>query len=246
MSTGGAAFLEVRGNCPICGPDAQFIARDSWLRDSFACTRCHSLPRERALMVALNMYCQSWTDVAIHECSPVWRGVSSKLRSDNKKYSFSYFDPNTAPGGPHFVEGATNQNIENMTFDDEVFDIFVAQDVFEHIFRPDLAIREIERVLKTGGSCVMTVPMVHLSMPSERRAELADGKVRHHKPPAFHGDPVNSGGALVTLDWGFDACAYLAGCGNLRGALLVIDDLSQGIRAAYNEVLIFKKGQPAI
>ena len=140
-------------------------------------------------MVALNMYCPGWKDMAVHECSPVWRGVSSKLRTANPHYTFSYFDPNTAPGSAHFVDGATNQNIENMTFDDECFDLFLAQDVFEHIFRPDLAIREIERVLKTGGSCVMTVPMVHLSKPTERRAELVGGEVRHRKPPAYHRRP---------------------------------------------------------
>jgi SAM-dependent methyltransferase len=239
--------LEVKGNCPICGPDALFVARDSWLRDNFACTRCRSLPRERAMMVALDMYRPDWQTIAVHECSPVWRGVSSKLRSLNKDYSFSYFDPNTAPGSAHFSAGAVNQNIENMTFDDGVFDLFVAQDVFEHIFRPDLAIREIERVLKVGGACIMTVPMVNLSKPNERRAELVGGEVKHYKPASFHGDPVNANGALVTVDWGFDACAYLSGCcQNLRGAVLVIDDMTQGIRAAYNEVLVFKKGLRAV
>lgn len=239
--------MEVKGNCPICGPDALFVARDSWLRDSFACTRCHSLPRERAMMVALDMYRPDWQTIAVHECSPVWRGVSSKLRNLNKDYSFSYFDPNAAPGGAHFSVGASNQNIENMTFDDGAFDLFLAQDVFEHIFRPDLAIREIERVLKVGGACIMTVPMVNLSKPNERRAEHVGGEVKHYKPASFHGDPVDANGALVTVDWGFDACAYLAGCcQNLCGAVLVIDDLTRGIRAAYNEVLVFKKGLRAV
>jgi SAM-dependent methyltransferase len=193
-------------------------------------------------MSAVDMYCPDWASMSVHECSPEWRGVSNKLRACAPGYSFSYFDPNAPLGGPHFVNGAVNQNIEKMTFEDGSFDLFVAQDVFEHIFRPDLAIRQIDRVLKPGGCCIMTVPMVRGSKPSERRATLVEGEITHIKPPAYHGDPVNAEGTLVTLDWGFDACAYLSGCSSLRGAVLVIDDLNKGIRAAYNEVIILKKG----
>jgi SAM-dependent methyltransferase len=246
QGSGEITFLEVQGKCPICGPGARFVAKDSWLRDNFACTRCQSLPRERALMVAIDMYMPNWAELAIHESSPIWRGVSSKLKAAAPGYTFSYFAPDRPLGGPHFMEGAINQNVEQMTFENETFDLFVTQDVFEHIFRPDLAIREIERVLKPGGRCIMTVPMVNMDRPSERRAEMLDGEVRHYKPPAYHGDPVNADGALVTMDWGFDACAYLAGCSALRGALLVIDDLNQGIRAAYNEIIVLKKGLPQI
>jgi SAM-dependent methyltransferase len=193
-------------------------------------------------MVAIDRYSPEWKEMSIHECSPVWRGVSSNLHKNAEHYTFSYFDAQRALGSPHFVAGAINQNIEYMTFDEGTFDLFLAQDVFEHIFRPDLAIREIERVLKPGGACIMTVPMVNQSKPTEWRSKLVDGEVRHLKPPAYHGDPVDANGALVTLDWGFDCCAYLASCGSLSGAVLVIDDMTQGIRAAYNEVIILKKG----
>jgi len=218
------------------------VAADSWLRDSFACTRCHSLPRERAMMSAIEMYVPHWRDLLIHESSPVWRGASTKLQGEAKGYSFSYFDPSRPAGGPHFIAGAVNQNIERMTFEDASFDMFVTQDVFEHIFRPDLAIREIERVLKPGGHYIMTVPMVKRDHPTERRAELRGDTIHYIKPAAYHGDPVNAEGTLVTLDWGFDLCGYLSHCSSMRGSVLVIDDLSRGIRAAYNEVVVMRKG----
>jgi SAM-dependent methyltransferase len=193
-------------------------------------------------MMAVDMYCPDWASMSIHECSPEWRGVSNKLRAAAAAYSFSYFDPNSPLGGPHFVNGAVNQNIEKMTFEDNTFDLFVAQDVFEHIFRPDLAIRQIDRVLKPGGCCIMTLPMVRGSKRSERRAELVEGEINHIKAAEYHGDPVNTEGTLVTLDWGFDACAYLSSCSSLSGAILVVHDLNKGIRAAYNEVIVLKKG----
>ncbi|MBV9783877.1 MAG: class I SAM-dependent methyltransferase [Acidisphaera sp.] len=239
---GGTTFLEVQGRCPICGPDATFAASSTWLRDSFACTRCHSLPRERAVMAAIEMFVPQWRDKLIHESSPVWRGVSARLQQDAKGYSFSYFDHTRPLGGPHFVSGAVNQNIESMTFEDASFDLFLTQDVFEHIFRPDLAIREIERVLKPGGHTIMTVPMVNREQPSERRAALEGDTVRHIKPAAYHGDPVNADGTLVTFDWGFDVCAYFSSWSDLRGSMLIIDDLGRGIRAAYNEVIVMRRG----
>jgi SAM-dependent methyltransferase len=193
-------------------------------------------------MAAIEMHIPNWKDTRIHESSPVWRGVSQRLRIEAPGYTFSYFDPSQPIGGPHFVAGAVNQNLENMTFEDESFDFFVTQDVFEHLFRPDLAVREIERVLKPAGIFIMTVPMVNLNRPSQRRAELSGGIVRHIEPPAYHGDPVNAEGALVTFDWGFDACAYLSSCGSMQGAIIVFDDLTRGIRAAYNEVILMRKG----
>ncbi|WP_159013264.1 class I SAM-dependent methyltransferase [Acidisoma sp. S159] len=236
------SFLDIQGTCPVCGPDAHFVAADSWLRDSFGCTRCHSLPRERAMISAIDMYVPNWRDLLIHESSPVWRGASVKLHDEAKGYSFSYFDPQRPLGGPHFVNGAVNQDIERMTFEDESFDMFVTQDVFEHIFRPDLAIREIERVLKPGGYYIMTVPLVNRERHSERRAELQNDSINYIKPAAFHGDPVNANGTLVTIDWGFDACGYLSHHSGMRCAVLVIEDLSRGIRAAYNEIVVMQKG----
>ena len=48
------------------------------------------------------------------------------------------------------------ENLENLTFSDNTFDIFITQDVFEHIFDPITASKEIMRVLKPGGSHVFT------------------------------------------------------------------------------------------
>jgi 2-polyprenyl-3-methyl-5-hydroxy-6-metoxy-1,4-benzoquinol methylase len=45
-----------------------------------------------------------------------------------------------------------------MTFGTEQFDLFITQDVMEHVFRPRLAVKEIMRVLKTGGAHIFTAP----------------------------------------------------------------------------------------
>jgi SAM-dependent methyltransferase len=45
-----------------------------------------------------------------------------------------------------------------LPFDAESFDVVLATEVFEHLFRPDEACREIHRVLRPRGCLVITVP----------------------------------------------------------------------------------------
>lgn len=45
-------------------------------------------------------------------------------------------------------------------FDDAEFDSVVANEVFEHVFNPDIFLNELCRVLKPGGNVLMTMPFV--------------------------------------------------------------------------------------
>ena len=48
--------------------------------------------------------------------------------------------------------------IERLDFEDESFDVVVSCDVLEHVEDDDAGMREIARVLRPGGICVLTVP----------------------------------------------------------------------------------------
>src|SRR5260221_14685021 len=74
------AFLKVDGTCPTCGPAAHFVSEHSWLRDHFLCTRCGSIPRDRALMATIRSLRPNWHQLTIHESSPGFRGVSPLLK----------------------------------------------------------------------------------------------------------------------------------------------------------------------
>lgn len=74
-----------------------------------------------------------------------------------------------------------------------------------------------------------------------------DGSVVHTLPLAYHGNPVDSRGSLVTIDWGHDICAAISAASGLHTEIHHIDDLSMGIRAKYIEVLVSRKtGLPAL
>lgn len=108
------------------------------------------------------------------------------------------------------VNGVRNENLEELTFPEKSFDIFVTQDVFEHVFHPDRAAREICRVLKPGGAHVFTAPMYRSLVSSRPRARLHGDRIEHILEESYHGSPVGDGRALVTWDYGVDFAALLS------------------------------------
>lgn len=114
----------------------------------------------------------------------------------------------------------------------------VTQDVFEHIFEPDRAIKEIARTLRPGGAFIATVPIILKTKPSQRRASLVDGGIVHHLEAQYHGNPISSDGSLVVIDWGYDIVSYLQYHSGLNFIMIQIDNIDLGIRGDYIEVLV--------
>ncbi|MCI0422590.1 MAG: class I SAM-dependent methyltransferase [Acidobacteria bacterium] len=204
-------------------------------------------------MHVLSQYFPNWHSLKVHESSPGWDIVSQRLARECRDYTASQFDPNIPSG--ELVEAPRMpckkyrcENLEEQTFQDRSFDLVITQDVFEHVFHPDLAIREIVRTLKPGGATLMTVPIVRKSKPSRRRAALVAGKVINLvEPPEFHGNPISGGGALVTIDWGFDIVGYLQQHSGLFFIMVQIDNIDLGIRADLIELLVgFKTPIPSL
>lgn len=238
---------EVSGYCPICEDDVTFSARGDeevekekmpvWLRGALKCPACSSVPRERAFARILKRMKPNWREVAIHESSPVMRGMSVKLKRECPGYVVSQYSTDFPFGEKHPTAGWRNENLEAQTFADETFDVVASLDVFEHLFHPGRAAREIARTLKPGGLCIMTVPVVRPWKDIVRRAALIDGEIVHLLPESYHGNPVGDGRALVTIDWSYGVGAYLTKHSGLPFAVHVIDDMSMGIRDPFNVVL---------
>jgi len=188
-------------------------------------------------MCTLEMFFPNWKEKIIHESSPINRGASVRLARECPRYIPSQLFVDT-PLGQEKI-GVRCENLERLTFQDESIDLHITQDVMEHVFNPASVFREIARTLKPGGAHVFTVPLVNKHRPSQTRAIAgAEGKLTHLLPPVYHGNPVSSNGALVTVDWGFDICRHIFEASGLYTHIVHIDDLSHGIRAEYIEVLV--------
>jgi len=199
----GSAFLlreAHRGYCPICERTTTFIERGPWLRDQYHCTRCHSIPRWRALMHVLAETFPDWRARTIHECSP-GGPLSEKLARECAGYVPTHYFPGEKGGS--MVRGFRCEDLMAQTFPDAAFDLVVTSDVFEHIPNAEAASREIMRTLKPGGAHVFTVPWFR-SKPTVVRAVIREGQLVHLAPPDYHGNPVDENGSLVFTEWGED------------------------------------------
>ena len=241
-----------KGHCPACESDVTFHADGPNFRSTLRCSACDSRPRQRALMHVLSKTFPNWKGLSIHESSPGWDQASKRLVSECPLYTGSQYDT-SVPFGTEVLAPRlpcrkyVSDNLEEQTFADAIFDLVITQDVFEHIFRPDLAIKEIARTLKPGGATIMTVPIVMGNKPSRRRATLVNGEIDNLLPPEFHGNPVSNDGSIVSVDWGYDLVSYLQYHSGLSFIMHRIDNIDLGIRAELIEVLVgFKRPIPLI
>ncbi len=227
-----------RGYCPVCEQKTLFIRFSPWLRDFYKCMHCNSIPRHRALVNALTIFFPAWPDAVIHESSP--GGTSSDHISRKcKKYSISHFFPDTPPGS--IKNGVRCENLEAMTFEDARFDLFITQDVFEHVNHPEKAFREIARVLKPGGMHIFTVPLYRDLKTTRPRIEIRDGTVQHLLEPVYHGNPIDRKGSLVTVDYGLDLPDLIFSSSGMTTTIYLQKDTRLGLDAEFLEVFISRK-----
>lgn len=242
MSASPVLFdFEHVGWCPICESKATFKADGPYFRNTLRCMECNSIPRERAVASVLQKYFPQWRDFDIHESSPGQRRISQKLHSQCKGYIGTQYDTSVPFGSIGSFFDYRSEDLEAQTFSSATFDLVITQDVFEHLFRPDLAIKEIARTLRPGGAHICTVPIVRRNAPSVRRAEKIGDQVRHIEPAQYHGNPIDPNGSLVTVSWGYDIAAYLSHHGGLAVTMIDIDNIDLGVRAELNEVLVCRK-----
>jgi SAM-dependent methyltransferase len=230
---------ELAGFCPICFQNVLFQSLGDWHRDQLICPGCQSVPRERALASVLERERPNYRDLIIHESSPVNRGISAKLKTQCKSYFESqYFDDSEEK----YFNSVLNINLEDQRFPDESFDLFISLDVMEHVFNPDLAFQEILRTLKPSGIGILTFPIIKSQTQAvEKRAILSNGIAEYLKTPEYHGNPINSEGSLVTVDYGYDIHLEISNWTNANVEIIRFCRSDIGIIGEFTEVVILRK-----
>lgn len=110
----------------------------------------------------------------------------------------------TRPGAIN-RNGLRNEDVTRLTFDSNQFDIVGSFDVLEHVPDYKKALSELFRILRPGGSLVMTAPFRIGSKETLVRARAKeDGTIEHLLPPEYHGDPLSAEGVLCFYHFGWD------------------------------------------
>jgi SAM-dependent methyltransferase len=227
-----------KGYCTICEAKTFFIEHDKWLRDYYHCINCGSIPRNRALVNALNKFYPGWEKLTIHESSPGGPLYYYFKRKAIGYTTSQYFED--VPRGS-VKDGFLSEDICNLTFGDETFDVFITSDVFEHVMEPAKAFKEIGRVLKKGGIHIFTMPWYPSLETTVQRAAKSSEGIMYLKEPVYHGNPIDEKGSLVTYDWGRDFIDFIYQNSGLSTTIYLEKNRHLGLDAEFLEVFISKK-----
>ena len=226
------------GYCTICDGNVFFHQTGPWLRDQYLCRSCWSIPRNRALIKVLNDHFPKWKALRIHESSP--GGPSSdKIKRECKNYVASQFFSHVARG--QLEDGQQSEDLEELTFEDESFDLVITQDVFEHVLRPEKAFAEIARTLRPGGAHVYTVPYYRGKKTVVRAEPDGNGGIRHVMKPEYHGNPIDAAGALVITEWGDELCDFVFRSSGMTTTIFNFFNPRFGLAGEFMDVLISRK-----
>lgn len=216
-----------RGRCACCGLDSVFALSEPGAPADrqFRCERCDASLRFRAEAQVLIDELGDGRQRSLRELvrGPGFRRLSvyhvgstgpvrGRLRRLDR-YVESRFDPD-APTGATLADGFRNEDLQQLTFDDESFDLVVSSHVLEHVPDPWAAFGQVHRVLRPGGRMVHSIPARHpLRAETVVRAEVtSDGGIVHHEPPRYHRSPEGEP-ALVYTDFGADVRPRVAALG---------------------------------
>jgi len=224
------------GYCTCCRQETVFEILGDWLRDQYLCTKCGSIPRQRHVNLILDKYFTGWETLRVHESSPSNHFVARW----STQYTFSHYIEHAAEGS--IINGIRSENLEALTFRDNSFNLIITQDVLEHVFHPDRAMREIMRVLIPGGAHVFTTPKHSAIRNSYRRSAVdTKGNIEYLKEAVYHSNPVGDGKALVTWDYGNDFEFLIWEWSGYQTCTYITRDRSLGLDGEFLEVFVTRK-----
>ncbi len=121
------------------------------------CVNCGSNDRERLVYVFLQERIpkSTWTQLNILHIAPEWN-LSQWIAKQLPK---SYVQGDRHMEGYQYDDSVQNMDITTLPFPEGHFDWVICNHVLEHIQDDSIAMRELHRVLKPGGSAILQVPI---------------------------------------------------------------------------------------
>lgn len=202
-------FLKFKlSKCPLHGNSLFVRLNDTML--GVRCVVCGAAPIATSIANVLMSHVPDYRQKKMYELSS--RGAFFEFINKNVENAvFSEYMDDVKPGDS--VNGVLCQDVQNLTFDDGVFDVCTSTEVFEHVPNDLQGFKEIYRVLRDSGVFVFTVPLYDVDT-TVTRALLDNGEIVHLLPPEYHDDSIRGvGKVLVFRDYGRDIVDKLLSVG---------------------------------
>ena len=166
------------------------------------------------------------------QCTNLFELVHRKKIS-NEIIGSEFLDKSYAPG--HIVNGIRHEDLTNLSFKDEEFDILFSLEVLEHIPNYVDALSECFRVLKNDGIAIFSAPFLANKYDNLIRAKVKeDGSVHHILEPEYHGDPLSKDGVLCFQHFGWEIIDTLRELGFKEANVISTWSVDYGILGIYN------------
>jgi SAM-dependent methyltransferase len=228
-----AEAFTLAGFCACCGRETHFQVGGmyssrqlpdgrvfpNW-REHLNCLECGLGNRVRASIQVLRQTCNPRQDARIYMTERKTSTFDWMARHYSNVQGSEYFEGNHKSGD--LVQGIRHEDVQNMSFQDNVFDYILTFDVLEHVPYPLESLREFFRCLAPGGVLMITVPFDWASKDHVIRAALGDnGEVEYFMEPEYHGNPVDmEAGSLCYRYFGWQLLQDLRDTGFLNAEVL--------------------------
>ncbi len=219
LNMANAEAFAVEGFCVPCDKKVAFLVdmqsggqrhENGWTpnwRERLECPLCRMNNRQRLIATLVKQILSAKQGQQVYfmeQVTPIFNWASATF-NQHQLVGSEYLGYEYEGGAT--VKGIRHEDVENLSFSDDYFDLIMSNDVFEHVPNPAKAFSECARVLKPGGVMLATIPFHSASDLSVTRARINAGKLEHVLSPAYHGNPVSADGSLVFTDFGWDLIA---------------------------------------
>ena len=200
-------------DCPVCGSNAALVRRGmlwpelilqwklspawaNWIdqREGLHCCNCKANLRSRQLAQCITDTMNNRLNINaknLAELCNMSQMQTQVIAETNAAGELHTFLSNLKE--LHYSEYGSNdpevpsEDLQNLSYSDNYFDLVVNSDVLEHVPDVKLALAEIHRVLKPNGAYIFSVPVIWNQAHTRCRASLRDGELIHILPPSYHG-----------------------------------------------------------
>lgn len=181
--------------CPSCNCKRLFVRAgvDNYLTK---CVCCKSSIISLSLISAINLHKGKVKFLRTYELS-FHGAIFDFLKRKSKHFNFSEYFPFS---DDCYVNGVRNEDIQQLRFDSNSFDLVTCTEVIEHVPNYKEGLKEVYRVLDQGGYFFFTIPLFD-SLETKQIARLnKKGKIVWLGVPEFHGSRL-SGPNSVPVFW---------------------------------------------
>jgi len=206
--------FHISGYCDPCERRVDFLVdflyapslserREPNWRERVVCP-CGLNNRVRAAVHVFRRFCRPTRSDPIYiteQVTPLYRWLTEEYES----VVGSEYQGDTVPFGSTRQDGIRNESITHLSFADAAFAHALSFDVIEHVPDYEMALRELSRVLRPGGTLLFSVPFLANAQHTLTRARITcEGEIEHLLPPEYHGDPMAEEGCLCFYHFGWD------------------------------------------